>query len=29
MRGYVDIAAEFAPGEPAPSIARFLRERKE
>ena len=29
MRGYVDIAAEFAPGEPAPSIARFLREPRE
>ncbi|MCX7557120.1 ankyrin repeat domain-containing protein [Xanthomonadaceae bacterium JHOS43] len=26
MRGYVDIAAEFTPDEPAPSIARFLRE---
>lgn len=29
MRGYVDIAAEFAPSEPAPSIARFLREPRE
>lgn len=29
MRGYVDIAAEFTPGEPAPSIARFLREPRE
>lgn len=29
MRGYVDIASEFVRGEPAPSIARFLRERKE
>ncbi len=26
MRGFVDIAAEFAPSQPAPSIARFLRE---
>lgn len=29
MRGYVDIAAEFSPGEPAPSIARFLREPRD
>jgi len=26
MRGYVDIAAAFVPGAPAPSIARFLRD---
>jgi hypothetical protein len=25
MRGFVDIAAEFKPPQPAPSIARFLR----
>ena len=25
MRGFVDIAAEFQPAKPAPSIARFLR----
>lgn len=29
MRGFIDIAAEFAPGAPAPSIARFLREADE
>ena len=29
MRGYVDIASEFVRGEPAPSIARFLREPRE
>ena len=26
LRGYVDIAAEFEPARPAPSLARFLRE---
>lgn len=29
MRGYVDIASEFVSGEAAPSIARFLRERRD
>jgi ankyrin repeat protein len=26
LRGYVDIATEFEPARPAPSLARFLRE---
>ena len=26
LRGYVDIAAEFEPARPPPSLARFLRE---
>ena len=29
MRGYIDIAGEFAPSAPAPSIARFLREPRD
>jgi len=26
LRGYVDIATQFEPSRPAPSLARFLRE---
>ena len=29
MRGFVDIATEFAPADQAPSLARFLREPRE